>query len=182
MLEAAGLPIESVVPKIDERAVEADLQTAGAPASARARLLARTKAASTSSSLPDRLVVAADQTLEAEGHPGVKAANRDEATRFLRLLSGRWHALHSAAALSQSGVVVWEGMTVARLKVRQLDERFIESYLAALGDEALSSVGCYKIEGVGAQLFERIEGDHWTILGLPLLSLLAALRRRGALA
>lgn len=182
LLEAAGIPIAVVRPDVDERALEDPMRRAGAGAADRARLLARAKAVAGCALAPGRLVLGADQTLEGGGHPGVKAADRMEAAAFLRLLSGRAHALHAGACLAIDGRVVWEGLDTATLHLRRYDDPFIERYLDAVGPLATSSVGGYQIEGLGTHLIDRVEGEHAVVLGMPLGRLLGQLRRLGLLA
>ena len=180
VLEAACIPVESQPAPIDERAVEA---VAGAqdPASV-AALLACEKARAVSAFHPGRLVVGADQTLALGERRFSKPTDRVAARHQLMALRGRTHTLHSAVAAVRDGEVVFEHCAVARLTMRPFSEDFLEAYLDAVGDAATTSVGAYQIEGVGLQLFERIEGDHFTILGLPLLPVLAFLRSEGVLA
>lgn len=182
MLTVAGVPVETVKPAVDERAVEAPLLAAGEPAARIALALAQAKASAVSAQQPDRLVLGADQTLASAGEAFHKPADRAAAARQIAALAGRDHELHSAFALLRGGKVLAEGHQTARLTMRPLTPGFIESYLDTVGDAAFSSVGGYQIEGLGAQLFERIEGDHFTILGLPLLPVLAALRDLSILA
>jgi septum formation protein len=178
MLEAAGLPVEAIAAAIDERAVEA---RAGplAPSEA-AMLLAREKARAID--VAGRFVVGADQTLALGRARFSKPADREAAREQLRALSGRTHELHSAVAVARDGRVVFSHAETARLTVRSLSERFVEAYLDAAGPAVTESVGGYQLEKLGIHLFERIEGDHFTILGLPLIHLLGFLRREGCLA
>jgi len=182
LLQAAGIPVEVETPEVDERALQADAEAAGRSRDDIARLLAREKALAVSLRRPDRLVLAADQTLEAPGHPGRKAADRDEARRFLALLAGRAHRLHAAFALAQGGAVRCEGIASARLVMRPLSDAAIDGYLAAAAGEATGSVGGYRIEELGVHLFSEVDGEHSTVLGLPMPPLLAAFRRMGVLA
>ncbi|MDP3257036.1 MAG: Maf family protein [Bosea sp. (in: a-proteobacteria)] len=182
MLSAAGIPVETVKPSVDERAVEAPLLAAGEAPARIARALAVAKASAVSALQPDRLVLGADQTLACAGEAFHKPADRAAAARQIAALAGHEHDLHSAFALVRGGEVLAEGHQTARLTMRPLTPAFIESYLDTVGAAVLSSVGGYQIEGLGAQLFERIEGDHFTILGLPLLPVLAALRDLSVLA
>ncbi|MFA6967062.1 Maf family protein [Bosea sp. (in: a-proteobacteria)] len=182
MLLAAGVTVEIVKPEIDERAIEAPLIAAGVAPEAVAAALACAKAVAVSQARPGRLVLGADQTLTCEGEAFHKPATRIAAADQIAALSGRTHQLHSAFVIARDGAAVVEGVAVARLTMRVLSPGFILGYLDAAGDAALSSVGGYQVEGLGAQLFERIEGDHFTILGLPLLAVLAALRDLGQLA
>jgi septum formation protein len=180
VLHAAGIPLEIRPADIDERAVEAS----AAPASPGtiAALLARAKARAIAAQWPGRLVLGADQTLALGERTFSKPDDTTAARAQLRLLRGKTHALHSALVLMRDGAVVHEQREIARLTMRDFSDGFLESYLAAAGAAVTESVGAYQVEGIGIQLFERIEGDHFTILGLPLLGLLNALRREGCLA
>lgn len=173
----SGVPFESIPVDVDERAIESRLKAADADAIASA--LARTKALAISAA--GRLVLGADQVASCEGRIFGKPADMREAEALLRFLSGKRHRLHSAIALARDGAVIFETVGVADLAMRDLSDAYIAAYLSAVGDTALTSAGAYQIEGLGAQLFSRVEGDHWTIMGLPLLALLEALRREGAL-
>ena len=180
LLEAAGIPVEVRPASIDERAIEA-----AAPRddpSAVAAVLAREKALRIAAELPGRLVVGADQTLVLGSRRFDKPADRASARAQLQALAGRTHALHSAVAVARSGDVLFEQVGVARLTVRSLNEEFLDRYLNAAGVAVTASVGAYQLEAFGVHLFERVEGDHFTILGLPLLPLLAYLRSEGSLA
>lgn len=181
LLEAAGIPITSIPPDLDERAVEA---RAGYSlgASDAALLLAREKARSVAAPTPGQYVLGADQTLALGRARFTKPTDIDAAREQLRALSGRTHELCSAVAVAKDGRVIFSRCEVARMTVRSLSERFIEAYLAAAGSAVTSSVGAYQLEKLGIHLFERIEGDHFTILGLPLVHLLAFFRREGCLA
>ena len=178
LLESAGVSVETQAPGIDERALE----IAGREPRDIARRLAAEKALAVSRLRPDRLVLGADQTLACEGRLFHKPAHRAAAHDQLMALSGRTHILHSAFALAEHGAVVREGAEDARMTMRHLSSSAIEAYLDHAGDRALQSVGAYQVEGTGIHLFNRIEGGHATILGLPLIPLLAALRTRGLLA
>jgi septum formation protein len=180
MLQAAGIPIEIVVADIDERGVE---QRAGPmSASDAALLLAREKAKAIAVRLTGRFVVGADQTLALGRARFTKPTERAAAYEQLRSLSGRTHELHSAVAVARDGRVIFSHVDVAKLSMRALSDRFLDAYLDEAGGAVSQSVGGYQLERLGAQLFERIEGDYFTILGLPLLPLLAFLRREGCLA
>jgi septum formation protein len=174
LLANAGIEFEAVPADIDERAVQ---QASGfsAPGDI-AALLAREKALFVSSRKPGRFVAGADQTLALGTRLFSKAAGRAQAAEQLRALSGHRHELHSAVAVARDGKILFEAMVVAGMTMRQLGEADIEAYLNEAGDAVTSSVGAYQLEGLGVHLFERIEGDHFTILGLPLLPLLDFLR------
>jgi septum formation protein len=180
MLEAAGVPVEICPADIDERSVEA-----AAPLQAPvaiAALLAREKASAIAGRNPGRLILGADQTLSLDGRRFTKPADRAAARAQLRTLSGRTHELYSAVAFVQDGTVLFDHVGVARLTMRAVSDRFLDDYLDAVGDAAAASVGAYQLEGLGIQLFERIDGDYFTVLGLPLLRALDFLRRHGCLA
>ena len=175
MLAAAGLRFESRPAQIDERAVEAE--SGVTDAAAVARLLARAKAAAVASTLPGRLVLGADQTLARGARRFTKPAGRADAVEQLRALRGRTHDLHSAIALVRDDKVLFDCVDSARLTMRNISDRFLEDYLDMVGAAALASVGAYQLEGIGVHLFEQVEGDFFTILGLPLLPLLTYLRQ-----
>lgn len=181
LLSDAGLTCEVERPEIDERAVEAAIGDSGVAPMDVALVLAEAKAQEVSSRHPDALVVGSDQTLSLEGEIFHKPATMEEARRHLLRLSGKTHSLNSAVALARGGETVWSHVSVANLTMRALDPAFVGRHLAAVGDRALQSVGAYQIEGPGIQLFERIDGDHFTIVGLPLLPLLKELRELGAI-
>ena len=179
LLRAAGIEIEVRPAAIDERAVEAQslLQS---PAEI-AAMLARRKAAAVARSNPGRLVLGADQTLGLGGERFAKPVDRAAARAQLRALSGRSHELFSAVAFVEGPAVLFEHVASARLTMRALTDQFLDRYLDAAADAATASVGAYQLEGLGAQLFERLDGDYFTILGLPLLPVLDFLRQRGCL-
>lgn len=176
-LSQTGIPFESIPAEIDERAIEAGLEEASADTIASTLACAKTSAIRA----PGRLVLGADQVASCEGKIFGKPVDRKEAAELLRFLSGKPHRLHSAIALMRDGVKLFETVAHADLAMRDLSETFISAYLEDMGDMALASAGAYQIEGLGAQLFSKVEGDHWTIMGLPLIPLLDALRREGAL-
>jgi septum formation protein len=180
ILAAAALRFEIRPAQIDERAVEA--QTGALDAAAAAQLLARAKAQAVAAALPGRLVLGADQTLARGDQRFSKPANRAEAGAQLRELRGRSHALHSALVLVRDREVLFECVDSAQLTMRDFSDGFLADYLDMLGDFATASVGGYQLEGIGVHLFERVEGDYFTILGLPLLPLLAFLRQGGFIA
>lgn len=181
MLEDAGVPFEQVRPEIDERAVEQAVSGSELTPADLAEILAEAKATAVSELHPDALVIGSDQTLSLGDEILHKPADMEEARRRLLALSGRTHELNSAVVLAHNGSAVWRHVSTARLTMRDLDPGFIGRHLASVGDKALSSVGAYQIESGGIQLFEKIDGDHFTIVGLPLLPLLAELRARGAI-
>jgi septum formation protein len=179
MLSAAGVAFEARPADLDERAVEAGLT--GADPQTVALALAQSKALAVAAPA-DALVLGSDSTVEIDGRRFSKPRDRAEAAVHLRAFSGRTMTLASGAALARDGAVVWSHAETARLTVRTLSDAFIESYLAAEWPEVAGCVGVFRIEAMGVQLFEAIEGSHFTVLGLPLLSVLAALRRYGELA
>jgi len=179
LLVAAGIPVEVRPAELDERAVEAGAPT-NAP-SAIAAHLAREKALLVGRSDPGHLVLGADQVLARDGKRFAKPPDRAAARVQLQSLSGRTHSLHSAVACVQNGAVAFEHVSVARLTMRALSDRFVDAYLDAAGEAAMESVGAYQLEGLGSQLFERVEGDYFAILGLPLLEVLGFLRRHACL-
>ncbi len=177
MLEAAGVAFEARGADIDERALEAEME--GAEPAEVAQALAAAKAAAVED---DRIVLGSDSLVEVDGRRFDKPASRDQAAEHLRFFSGKVMTLHSAAALAKGGQIVWVGSDFARLKLRDLSEDFIAAYLDAEWPEVSYCVGVFRIEGPGVQLFERISGDQFTVLGMPLLQVLGALRDEGALA
>ena len=171
---SAGLPLEVIPAAVDERALELQLENARSPDIARA--LAVAKAEAVSRHYPDRHVLGADQTLAVAGRTLHKPESRQQAADQLGLLSGRTHQLHSGLALALNGHVIWAHVETATMVARPYSAAFVHAYLDAAGDAVLKSVGAYQIEGLGMHLFDRIEGDHSVILGLPLLPLLRQLR------
>jgi septum formation protein len=179
MLEAAGIPIEVRPADIDERAVErAAITNAAGDVAA---LLAREKARAISVGMPGRLVLGADQTLVLGEQRFDKPADVAAARAQLRTLAGRTHELHSAIAFVRDGEALGEVVQVARMTMRAFSDRFLDAYLEAAGPAVMASVGAYQLERYGVHLFERVEADHFTILGLPLLPALDFLRREGSL-
>ncbi|EQB31021.1 Maf family protein [Sphingobium ummariense] len=183
LLEAAGVPFEAMSPGVDEEAAKEALRADGLDARALADALAELKALRVSRRVPGALVLGCDQTLSLEDGTMIdKAVDRADAERILRLLSGRVHHLHSAAVMALNGEPVWRHVERVRMTVRPLSEDFIRTYLDGDWDECRWCVGCYRIEGPGAQLFAKVEGSQFAIQGLPLLPLLDFLRVRGVLA
>jgi septum formation protein len=180
LLEAAGIPLEVRPAEIDERATEAG--AAARDAEAVAALLARAKALDVAARMPGGLVLGADQTLALGARRFSKPADRTAAAEQLHALRGQTHALHSAVALVRDGKILFEHGETARLTMRAFSDTFLDDYLATAASAVTASVGGYQLEGAGIQLFERIEGDYFAILGLPLLPLLAFLRSNGYLA
>jgi len=179
MLDAAGVTYESIPADIDERAVEAGL--AGAAPSEVAEALAVAKAAAVAAHHPQALVLGSDSLVVAGGRRFDKPRSADEAAEHLRFFSGKVMELHSAAALVQGGGCEWSHASIARLHVRALSEEFITHYLSLEWPAIGHTVGAFRIEGPGVQLFSAIEGDQFTVLGMPLLPLLDALREEGVL-
>jgi septum formation protein len=177
MLSAAGIPIEIVQAQIDERAIERTLGEKRDPDEL-ALLLSWEKASAVSFRTPSRIVVGADQTLAMGSVRFNKPASRDEAREQLQRLRGQSHTLHSAVTLVQDGSVLFKVVDTARLRMRAFSDEFLEEYLEAAGPSVTESVGGYQLEKLGVHLFERVEGDYFTILGMPLLPLLAFLRQQ----
>lgn len=175
LLAAAGLTFEAMPAQLDERALQAN--SGLTDPSAIAALLARAKAMEVSEKNPDRIVIGADQTLALGEKLFSKPAGRAQAAEQLRQLAGATHQLCSAVAVVRNKEVLFETVSVARMTMRPLTADSIARYLDAAGPAVTTSVGAYQLEGIGVHLFERIDGDHFTILGLPLLPLLAFLRR-----
>ncbi|HYA04544.1 MAG TPA: Maf family protein [Xanthobacteraceae bacterium] len=180
LLTAAGIPVDVRPAELDERSVEAAAPAAAAGATA--ALLAREKAAAVARLNPGRLTLGADQTLALGAERFVKPADRAAARAQLCALRGRTHELHSAIAFVKDANVLFEHVGVARLTMRAFSDRFLDLYLDAIGGAATESVGVYQIEGLGMQLFQRVDGDHFTVLGLPLMETLDFLRSYGCLA
>jgi septum formation protein len=180
VLRDAGIPVAVEPADIDERAIEQ--RSAKQDAGELAAVLAREKARRVAARLPGRLVLGADQTLALGERRFSKPADRAGARRQLAALRGQTHELHSAVALARGSSVLFEHREVARLTMRSFSDQFLEAYLDAAGAALTASVGGYQLEKVGIQLFEHIQGDHFTILGLPLVPLLEYLRTAGWLA
>jgi len=181
LLSAAGIPFEICAAAIDERGIEAPLVTSGVNAAGIALHLSQAKALAVSAEKPGRLVIGADQTLCLEGRLFGKPDGRAAALAQLEALSGRTHELYSGCCVARENSILFETVGVARLSCRRLSPAFIATYMTNAGDALLGNAGAYQIEGPGIHLFEAIEGDHATILGLPLLPLLKFLREEGGL-
>jgi septum formation protein len=179
ILRGAGVPFAVHPAQIDEDAIKKDMH--GADGHAIAERLAERKALHISTKYPQDLVLGADQVLMLGDELVSKADSVEAAAAQLRKLRGRKHQLIGALVLAKNGVPVWRHTEIATLRVRDFSDAFLDTYLKAEGDQVLGSVGCYRFEGPGAQLFERVEGDYFSILGLSLLPLLAALRDHGVL-
>ena len=181
LLSGAGVAHQAVVSGVDEEAAKADMLARGLGPAEVADALAELKSLVVSGQTPG-LVIGADQTLDLDGKLYDKAESFAEARARLTLLRGRTHRLHSAVVLAEAGQVVWRERITASLTMRAFSDAFLDDYLLTEGEAALGSVGCYRLEGPGAQLFSRIEGDYFAVLGLPLMGLLAFLRDRGEIA
>ena len=182
LLAAAGLSHSALSPGVDEAAAKVSLLAEGASPAEVARALAWQKAVAISRLHPEALVIGADQTLDLEGQLFDKAETLDAARARLRLLRGRTHLLHSAVAVAKGGQPVWDQSPSARLTMRDFSDDFLDEWLGRQGDSVLGSVGCYRLEDEGIQLFSAVEGDYFTILGLPLVGLLAFFREQGVMA
>jgi septum formation protein len=181
VLAAAGVTFDVAVAGVDEGAAKAGLLAEGNGPREVADALAELKAVKVSRHRPGALVIGADQTLDLAGALFDKAEGMGEARERLAMLRGKTHKLHSAVVVALDGVVIWREVPAARLTMRPFTDAFLDSYLAGAGESVLGSVGCYRLEDEGVQLFSRIDGDYFTILGLPLMGLLDLLRRYGAL-
>ncbi|KSV73229.1 septum formation protein Maf [Sinorhizobium sp. Sb3] len=181
LLENAGLVFEAKAAKIDERTLEKPLEEAGAAPETVALALAEAKARDVARHYGEALVIGSDQTMSLEARVYHKPKDMAEAARHLLSLSGKTHRLNSAIVLLHGEEVVWRHVSSAHMTVRPLTAAFVDRHLQRVGEKALSSVGAYQLEGEGIQLFEKIEGDYFTILGLPMLPLLAKLRELGTI-
>lgn len=181
VLKAAGLAFTQVGSGVDEEALKEALRAEGASVAKQADLLAETKALKVSLTHPG-IVLGCDQMLDLEGEGLDKVSTRNAARDVLRRLRGKTHILQSAIVACMDGAPVWRHLSQPRLRVRNFSDAFLEDYLDAIGEAAFESVGCYQVEGRGALLFDRIEGDYFSILGMPLLPLLQWLRDRGVVA
>jgi septum formation protein len=181
MLEAAGVAFEVEKPRVDEEAIKASLRAEGMKPRDQADALAETKALSVSNRRSG-FVIGADQMLAVEGDTLDKPANAEEARAHLLRLRGREHSLMSAVVVAREGAVIWRHIDTPKLKMRNFSDSFLDAYMLQAGEGVLNSVGAYHLEGLGAQLFDRVEGDYFAVLGLPLLPLLAFLREHGIVA
>jgi|TARA_B100000315_G_C14546991_1_gene573741 septum formation protein len=177
LLRGVGLKFATRPSEVDEDQPKAAMRAAGAEAVARA--LAELKARHIAAQMPGKLVIGADQLLDCNGDWFDKARDREEASEQLRLLRGKEHRLATAVCVFEGETCLWSYTCSPRLRMRDFSDAYIESYLQATGDAALGCVGAYRLEGLGAHLFDEIEGDYFSILGLPLLPLLGFLRARG---
>jgi len=178
VLDGAGVAYQAVVAGVDEDAVKGEMLARGASPLEVADALAELKAIRVSRTLAG-FVIGADQTLDLNGQLYDKAEDVSAARTRLKLLRGKTHKLHSAVVVARDGVPIWRELATATLTMRDFSDSFLETYLTDEGDAALGSVGCYRLEGPGAQLFSRIDGDYFAILGLPLMGLLEMLRQQG---
>jgi septum formation protein len=181
LLSAAGVAHEAMSPGVDEDAAKASLLADNATPREVADALAELKAVRASARRPGALVIGADQTLDFKGRLFDKARSLEEARERLQLLRGESHYLHSAVVVALDGVPIWREVPSAKLTMRPFTDEFLDAWLERQGEGLLGSVGCYRLEDEGVQLFSKIEGDYFTILGLPMLGLLDLLRRYGAL-
>jgi septum formation protein len=178
MLEAVGLTFEVDAPRVDEEAAKASLRAGGLKPRDQADALAELKALSVSRSRPD-FVIGADQMLALGGDVFDKPKDMNDARQHLLRMRGQTHELITAAVVAREGAIIWRHIDTPKLKMRAFSDAFLDDYLAQAGDKVLRSVGAYQLEGLGAQFFERVEGDFFSVLGLPLLPLLAFLREHG---
>ena len=181
MLQASGIPFVVEAPRVDEREFKLGLEAEGASAAEIAEVLAEAKAVGVSRRKQGLMVVGADQVLQCGDRRYDKPIDRADALSQLKSLRGRRHELVSCAVVVKDGLRTWHAIDRARLEIRDASDDFLESYLDAIGADALNGPGAYRIEGLGSQLFSRIEGSHFTVMGLPLLQLLEYLRQTGVL-
>lgn len=180
MLTGAGVPFTAQDAGVDEDAIKASLQ--GIDPAELALELARAKALAVSRHDPEAWILGSDQTLDFDGGMISKARDLAEARVRLQQMRGHTHHLNSGVALARGGAVVWSGVDTARMTMRRFTDAFLDRYLEAEGEGLLGSVGCYRLEGMGSQLFDRVEGDYFTVLGMPLWPMLVELRRAGVIA
>lgn len=176
LLENAGIPFQAKAADIDERAIESQVEQQGPSPEEVALILAEAKARNVGQHFPGDIIIGSDQTMSLGSRVYHKPGDMNEARDHLLSLSGQVHQLNSAIVLTRGNDVLWKHVSSARMSVRVLTSAFIEAHLARVGNKALASVGAYQLEGEGIQLFDKIDGDYFTILGLPMLPLLAKLR------
>lgn len=181
LMQNAGLSFDAASADIDERVIESAIQETGVTPQDLALILANAKALDVSQKNPDQYVIGSDQTLSFEDDVLHKVADMEEARRRLLQLSGKTHELNSAVAIVKDGQTLWQHVSTAELTMRDLSPEFIGRHLAQAGDDILTSVGAYQLEKEGVQLFEKINGDFFTIIGLPMLPLLQELRNLGVI-
>ena len=181
LLSQTGIYFDTARPPVDEAPIKARLKQGGASAADVAEALAEAKANSVADILPGHYVIGADQMLECEGAWFDKPESRDAALRQLLALRGKTHHLLTAAVIAHEGRIIWRHTEVAQMTMRDFSNEFLATYLDKAGDALTRSVGAYEVEGIGVQLFAKIEGDYYSILGLPVVPLLIALRETGAL-
>jgi len=181
LLKQAGIAFKTARPPVDEITITKTLRKAGANVKQVALNLAQGKAASVGQILPNAYVIGADQMLECDGNWFEKPGNRDAARKQLQILRGKTHRLVTAVVINFEGNTIWKHSDVAEMTMRDFSERFLDHYFEAMAEDAVFSVGGYQLEGIGIQLFEKVAGDYFSILGLPLMPLLGALRQAGAL-
>ncbi len=184
LLERAGLVFDVEVSGVDEKVVREALadEASGVEPGDLAEVLARAKAEDVARMVDADIVIGADQVLSMDGVSYAKAESISEARRQLLAFKGRAHQLHTAVALVKNGTFAWAHVEVVTIRMRDYSSAFVGKYLAAAGDDVLQSVGCYQLESLGVQLIDAVEGDYFSVLGLPLLPLLAELRREGVIA
>ena len=181
LLRNAGLRFTAIAAEIDERAIDKELEARGAGPEEIAIELARAKALAVSAAHPNAYVIGSDQTMSLGTRLYHKPRTMTEAHAHLMSLSGKTHRLNCGVAIAKGGAVLWDHVSIAQMTVRPLEAAYVERHLSRVGEAVLSSVGAYQLEGEGIQLFSAIEGDYFTILGLPLLPLLTQLRREGVI-
>jgi len=181
LLSQSGIYFDTAKPPVDEAPIKARLKQGGASAADVAEALAEAKANSVADILPGHYVIGADQMLECEGVWFDKPENRDGARQQLLALRGKTHQLITAAVIAHEGRIIWRHTEVAQMTMRDFSDEFLATYLDKAGDALTGSVGAYEVEGIGVQLFAKIEGDYYSILGLPVVPLLIGLREAGAL-
>ena len=180
LLAGAGVQAQSIKPNVDEEAAKVGMRVDGLSVSNQAMQLAEMKAVKVSSQV-EGLIIGGDQMLNLDGEAFDKPINLEGAEKHLKKLSGKTHTLETAIVIAENGVPVWRHLERPKLSVRTLSDLFIKSYIKSCGPPLLTTVGAYQLEGMGAQIFSKIEGDYFSILGLPLLPLLDYLRVRGVL-